>query len=257
MSRIQKVKAGLLDVDPDVQRGFNKRKAEKIRNAWDDAVVGVLVVSKRADGTYWIIEGQHRWWAGRDLFGDNYTFTCEVHVGLSLEDEAKMFIQINTLRSLPSPFDRFRVSLKAGYEEEVAIDRTVQKLGLSLGPSARTETIGAIEALRRVLREVDEQGLFDVIDVVIEAFGRAAETYDADLLQAIAALFKAKPDLDRKRLAKVLTKSARTQMSPSDWKRAGAQMKKYGGSASRRLPIARLIGEAYDNGISESKKIKL
>jgi hypothetical protein len=256
-SGIRQLKAGQLQVDPIVQREFKPHKARKLSEEWEDTAVGVLVVSKRADGSHWIIEGQHRWAAGLDLFGEDYKFTCEVHTKLSLEDEAMMFLLINNNRTKPTPYDRFRIALVAGHADELAIDRVAQKLDLTLGPTARSSTIGAIEALRRILQAVDEEGLHDTIDVAIQAFGRHAETYDADMLQAIAALLEAKPDLDQRRLAKVLTKSGRTPMTVNDWKRAGAQIRKHGGSSSRRLPIARLIGEAYDRGLADQKKIEL
>lgn len=252
---IEQIRAGQLQVDPTVQRGFNRAKAEKIRDHWDEDAVGVLTISRRGDGSMWVMEGQHRLWGGRESQGKDYRFNCEVHVGLSLQEEAAMFIKLNTLRSLPTPFDRFRISLEAGYEEEVAIAETLAELDLKIGPSARSTTVGALTAIKRIYADNGTIGLYNTLAIAINAWGRKTDTWDADILQAIAQLLLKKPDLDAERLGKKLQKKGRSLLSPEDWKRQGQALAKAGGSTSRSRSIARLMAESYDTGLSEDKKI--
>jgi hypothetical protein len=245
---IEDIRVGDLHVDPDVQRGFQQQKADRIARSWNQDVVGVLVVSRRADGTNWIMEGQHRWAAAASLFGEEHPLPCEVHVDLTLAQEADMFVQINTLRSLPSPYDRFRVSLRAGYPTETAIMQVVESLGLDVGPSAKPEKIGAVTALKRIYEDIGRPGLLNTLSLATTAFGRRPETYDADLLQAIAFLIAVAPKLDRKRLLRILGGTKRAPMNPDDWKRQAQSVRKVGGSTSRGMAVAKVISDAYDSG---------
>jgi len=257
-NKIQRIKAQELNVDPMVQRGLNTVKMNKIRDTWDDTLVGVLVVSQRGDGTYYVIEGQHRLAAAMDHpeLGGAYEFLCEVYTGLTLAQEAQMFRGINTLRSLPSAYDRYRVSLVAGDESAILIDDVLKELDLKAGASATNDTVGCVQALTRVVEKFGKETLHNSLSVLIAAFGRAADTYDADLLQGVAHLIGTNERVDFKRLTSKLAGRGRTKFSPGDWKRQVASIGKMGGSTSRSSVIRRILMEAYNNGIKEEKWLR-
>jgi hypothetical protein len=252
---IEPIKAGHLQVDREVQRQFSKPKAERMSASWNESAVGVLIVSRRGDGAYFIIDGQHRHWSAVDAVGLQYEFMCEVHVGLSLADEARMFLDLNTLRTLPNAYDKYRISLMAEDPEAIGIQAALKSLDLAAGVSAGTDRVGALIAVSRIYRQLSTDGLRATLAIAIEAFGRSPDTYDADILQAIANLLKVSPGLDRKRLARKLNRRGRVVKTPADWKRSGAEIARVGGSTSRASSIARMISEAYDSGLVATKRI--
>lgn len=247
---------GNLVIPEEYQRDFSLAKGRKLSAEWDDAVVGELFVSERADGSLNLIEGQHRRWAAEDRFGPNKKLKCAVYMGLSVQDEADMFVKLNTMRTSPTAFDRARASVAAGYALESEIADVLNSLDLRWGKSAGPNTIGAITALRRIMKTNGGEQLRQTLEIVIATWGRKASTYDADIIQAVARLLFAKPDLDTARLVKVLAKDGREPQGPNDWKRKGGELAR-GGSASRSGTIARLMGVTYDRNLPAGKKIDI
>lgn len=95
-TRYERIPASKLHIDHRVQRDhINLTKLNKMRDEFNQLALGTLVVSERPDGTMVIIDGQHRWTLTRDLSGEDTELDCRVHTGLTLEDEARLFIDLN------------------------------------------------------------------------------------------------------------------------------------------------------------------
>lgn len=71
---------------------------------------GVLIVARRADGTLWIVDGQHRWEAARTR-GDIESLPCVIFDIASIQGEAKAFLQSNTERRALRVFEQFRAQV--------------------------------------------------------------------------------------------------------------------------------------------------
>lgn len=108
------VPASQLTIDPAVQRPLDPRRVAKIAAAWNDAAAGVLTVSRRADGSHVVLDGQTRLAAYRAVCteGTCQPLNCQVYTGLTLPEEAAMFLEHNDRKAV-SPRDRFRLSLVA------------------------------------------------------------------------------------------------------------------------------------------------
>ena len=79
--------------------------------------MGVIWLSFR-DGHYYIVDGQHRFYALVEwLDGDNWEVIevekCMVLTNLTIEDEAELFLDLNNRKAV-NFYDRFQVSLTAG-----------------------------------------------------------------------------------------------------------------------------------------------
>ena len=112
------------------QRKFDAAWAKQIADAFDPDLFGVLSVCP--DGKpdiYHTIDGQHRKAAVQSLYGDNEQVPCRVFDTTDPARAAEMFDRINTARKKPHPVDLFNVRVKAGYEDEVTINRIVKSLG--------------------------------------------------------------------------------------------------------------------------------
>ena len=88
---------------------------------------GTLDVSYR-DGRFYIIDGQHRYYAARANGIEK--LLCIVRVGLTVEDEARIFVELNTSRKPPKPFDIYKANIRNGNEEipEVKVDMGVKRI---------------------------------------------------------------------------------------------------------------------------------
>ena len=108
-------------VTEEYQRVLNMRNVAGIVRHFDPAKLGVLVVSHRADGTYSVLDGQHRLAALRRL---GYTSAnCIVLEGMSIREEADYFRRQNENKQTLRIADTFNASVWAEDEESMQIKR--------------------------------------------------------------------------------------------------------------------------------------
>jgi hypothetical protein len=138
-----------LMVDPEVQRSVDhvwvRRELEK---GFKPNALGAIVVSSRKNGTYHVIDGQHRVELCKE-FGYAQPLDCLVYKGLSLSDEALMFLVLNNRRTVP-PLDRFKVRVIQGDEAAIAINTALQDQGWKLQAAKSRGSFSAISSLEKV-----------------------------------------------------------------------------------------------------------
>lgn len=249
------VSMDIIQVDPLVQRMFDPNLANKIESAWDPMFAGTLVLSKRKDGSFFVIDGQHRLVVARRREQAGFEMDCEVHEDLSLADEAEMFLRHNKFRKSARPYDNFKVALTAGYPDEVRVDAEVRARGLEVSDSPSANKVGAVQALIRIAQsDVYQGGLVeDTLAVCEAAWGRDPRTWDGMVIQAVARVINKNRDtIDLTRLSRVLAKS-----TVDMWKaQAVATAKGGGGSVSRSNALAEIVVPNYNTRLrTDSSKI--
>jgi len=127
------------------QRPTNTAQVEKIAAHFDEAKLGLPIVSER-DGQYHLLDGAHRVAALRKL---GYTHAeCLVLTGLSYQDEAEYFRTQNQNSRPLTRYNQFKAGLEAKDELCVQIDRIARANGFMVGMSHRNfNAIAAIHTL--------------------------------------------------------------------------------------------------------------
>jgi hypothetical protein len=106
-----------LEIDRRVQRhGLNKTKVTRMVKNWNPDAVGVIHVSRRKDRSEIILDGQHRHEACRIKTDNQGEMECHVYEGLTLAEEAQMFLDLNDTTQ-PPIIDKFKVLLHTDSEE--------------------------------------------------------------------------------------------------------------------------------------------
>lgn len=136
-----------LTIDPRVQRTHIRRgHAEQIAASFDPDAFGTLLISRRKDGETVVLDGQHRLMALHIMgWNGDQTVPCEVHDGLSLEQEAKLFRQRNTAVK-PNLIDSFYVRLSERETVAVDINSIVREFGWEI-PRALEQGTGKISSV--------------------------------------------------------------------------------------------------------------
>lgn len=133
---------------------------------WETSI-GCPVVSRRADGTLVIIDGQNRTLAMLTLGIESWD--CLVYDGLSLADEARLYIRINGDRRRPSSYDvHWNAGMVAKDPRVLAISKVFKRFRIDMGPKAGKMVCGAPVAAFRLYRaqEADRDGgLVQVLDI--------------------------------------------------------------------------------------------
>lgn len=112
----------VLRIDTTYQRQPSLDKARRILENFMWVAFGVLIVSvRKTDGgtvEYWILDGGHRWTAVK-MDPEILQVPCLLFYNLTIEDEAKVFKQMNTIRSPLHQINKFQAGIIA--KEEIPI----------------------------------------------------------------------------------------------------------------------------------------
>jgi hypothetical protein len=258
----EQVPVGDLTVDPNMdtgrlymQRDENQTWSNKIAEIWDAEMLLPALVSKRSDGTLVIIDGQHSNTACVRVEGPQFLRDTMIYEGLTVKQEAKLFLAANKHRKPVKPFDNFRVSLTAGDPIAQRVDDEVRSLGqdLQVASSPSPNRVGAVQALLVMGRT---PGMVKrVLTIVSSAWGRDASTWDNLILRAVAMVLEVPGNwelADDRRLIKVLKSGG----SPAIWKQNSVRLTPSGGgSSSRSMPMVQQIANDYNLNLDRDKML--
>lgn len=130
--RLAQINKHNLRVDLSYQREQSKDRARRIACEFNWAGFGVLVVSERANGDYFVLDGGHRLLATM-LRPEVKNVPCYVFSGLSETDEASAFVYYNAHRRPPCGLDLFAAQVLAGDYNATAVARILRAYGSSVG----------------------------------------------------------------------------------------------------------------------------
>lgn len=177
-----------INIDPDYQRDLRHDLIDKIAREYDVVKAGPILVSRRADGTLWNVDGQHRM-IGAERAGETEVF-ANVISGLTQEQEAALRLARNDRRA-DSIYEKFRTRLVMGDEVAHRIVEIVRQnnADVNLVPNAQ-HGINAVACLE-MLYDVDGVGtwLGRTLRTLREAFGddhMNAEVCSASMMKATA-----------------------------------------------------------------------
>ena len=151
------------------QRELNQSRVDRIVANLDLEQIGAPTVNLR-DGLYWIIDGQHRIEALRQIGWGDQQIQCWTYEGLTEEDEAEKFLKLNDYLAV-NALAKFRVSVQAGRDTECDIDRIVRALGLVVSADKVPGGIGAVGTLRRVYDRAGAAVLRQTLSLVRDTYG--------------------------------------------------------------------------------------
>lgn len=160
-----------LTVDPKVQRtALNYGKVEPIMKNFNPNAVGRITVSVRDNGEKIILDGWHRNEAIRILTDNKGTIPARVFRGLSFEQEADMFLDLNTTNR-PKAHDAWRVRVNKGEPLATSVTTILGAFGWTVDSQAgngKFNAVAAVERIETLSRKIDaEPGLVHATILVI------------------------------------------------------------------------------------------
>ncbi len=178
------VPLNLMRVSSLAQRNINDNRVEHLRVNFDPEDLGNLTVSLR-DNLYWIIDGQHRVEAMRQLGWGDQSIQCWVYEGLTEEEEADKFLSLNDSLLVPA-LPKFKVGVTAGRSDEVAVDQIVRSLDLVVSRDRIPGAIQAVGTLLRIYRRAGGGPLRRTLLMIREAYGD--EGFEAPVIDGLGLL---------------------------------------------------------------------
>lgn len=147
MVKHMKVKVGMIQCDRSYQRPLEAPRVTSMASQFNWDLVGALELSQRPDGSFWVVDGQHRLFTIKQAVGDEAEVMCVVHHGLSVRDEAKLFRELNKLRKVVGALADFHAAVTQKDKTACEIAKMVAKFGLSVQGSYEWNNVRAIQSV--------------------------------------------------------------------------------------------------------------
>lgn len=125
-TRIAPVLVDKIDRDERVNtRPVDEAWVRRTAKKFNLEAIGVPAVSLRQNGTFIALDGQNRVALLREVGLGNHMLTCRIFEGLSLAEEAGLFVLLNSGRA-PNTMSKFLAALTAGDDTTLDIVRIVE-----------------------------------------------------------------------------------------------------------------------------------
>lgn len=228
----------LFESDLRVQRSIDSKMVNEIIADFDRDALGIPVVNHRKDGSYHVVDGQHRVEALKAMNMLDEEIECLIYEQLTLAEEAALFRRLNHAKQV-QPIDRFRIRVVEGDPVACQINDLLNAYGWKVTGGRRASGgFSAVSAVERIYRgpKGNEQNLGllrDTVDIIVKSWGMDQSGAKAEVLRGIAAVLKEYGDkVDKPKLIRELSK--------------------YGGGPRRLLGVARGLRDMRGGAVSDA-----
>lgn len=185
------LQVGDIFADETYQRILDVPRARRMSASWDRRLAGILEVSDRGEDAsprYAVVDGRHRWAAAGFLVNPP-ALVANVHTGLTVEDEAVLFDQLNRQRKQTSTWDHWKARRAAGDAQVVAIEAAVRSRGLVIDMSPSDGCVACVSALEKVVKLGGGGGVLlldNTLELITKAWGDRRDGLDANVIRGVS-----------------------------------------------------------------------
>lgn len=214
-----------------------------------------VVVNVRENGDFFVIDGQHRVEAARRLFGDEIAVPCRIYYGLTLDEEAELYLAINHYSRKASSGDTFNARLIIGEKtaSEFMSVATRHHYPVIANAPVRGMPAGTLvaSACEYVIRAYSIDTLNELVVVLTAAWGRDWHCYHP-LVRGLARLishYHEHPQYSRDRLIAVLSTASEDEVL----KRGKIESGRI--ESTHAAGVAWYVHNLYNNRLHEANRI--
>lgn len=171
---LEQLRVDTLGIDHTYQRPVSPSMVNKIVKGFDSRLFGIVTVSRRDDGSCWVLDGQHRVAALMKMDKGHIMIPCEILTGLTIEEEAQVFHLRNANKKTMTPQERLRGALAAGDARALMIAEAVRSSGYRINldtSELHGGQIPATAALERVDRQYRDGHLEMTLGLIRTTWG--------------------------------------------------------------------------------------
>ena len=213
---IERVPIALMKVAPYGRPVGPSQLGRMLQAGFDPRALGMPVMSMQPDGTYHIVDGNHR----KHLVESQgiETMVCRVFLDLTYEEEALLYEKLNTTKP-SSVLDRWRSRVERKEPSALDIAAILRGHGLHVSTTGKSHDPNGVSCVRaldylHIQRGAEE--LDEVIGIIEEAWGRDKVAFTGEMIQGMGAFWaRYRKVVDRKRLVAQLKKTTPFQIRKS------------------------------------------
>lgn len=189
--------------DPLYQRKMNMSIINEIVNNYNENLLGVVTIVKRKN-EYYCVDGQHRI-AALSMLGKSRVDGIIIE---NEDNEAQLFIDLNTKRKHIAYRDLFKAKCQAGNKESIEINNIVAKNGYFLATATRVRAqncIKAINSVETIYSKYGSEHLDLTLSAIRRIYGIEAMSINREFLVGYA-LFLKKVNIELSTLVQKMSK---------------------------------------------------
>lgn len=185
-------------------------RVQRIVDEFDWALFLRPLVSERRPGMYAVLDGNHRIEAVRRKFGTRTEVPVIVVSGLSLEEEAAIFTEMNARRRVMEPGEIYKGQLAAREPDALSMQAILDARGIKIGSKAtvNSPTSRVIRGVATAINIHKTGNLDETLDILLEAWPKEPRKFSVPAMQSISYFLHGYPNADRKRLVQVLKRQS-------------------------------------------------
>lgn len=244
---VMTVKIEDLKVDHSYQRELDQKRVKNIADKFNPELAGTIIVSRREDGSLYIIDGNHRVNAMK-LIGKKYVM-ANILENLTIEEEAADFYKLNTLQKKPSFNEILVASITAKNEEALKYKETLDMSGVKY--SFGTGNLSCFSAHHKGMRSAKRYGHKSFIQALrickLSKFG-----YDGRVVCALTRIYFLFPNIDNGHLQDILEKTTLNEVAKTSLSFSFGAL-----GTNPDIPFAKAILFLYNKRLRENKKLDM
>ena len=156
-------------IDPRYQTNIRVNRRSKLYNNWDPFRCLPIQVNFRDDKELLIIDGYHRCEAAIQLGIEK--IPCYLYLGLTFEDEARLFVMQNTITLTVSPKEIWFALLGTGSPKEVMLHDIFNQYGFDVYDTPGRHAMHSITAIKSIMDKSENMTLDECQDWANWLFG--------------------------------------------------------------------------------------
>lgn len=187
----------MLKVDHEKYQRPLQKNFKYLLDNWDSDQCDPIVVNYRADGYYYVIDGQHRATAVQTL--GITQIVCDVFVGLTLEEEADKFVTQYDGTTKLKAIDSYRANIIRKQEIDTLIKEVCDKYGLTITKERAPKMFGSLTIARRIVKpsatnsggkSSNPRENLKIMEWIFDIFKQSEwegydDTYNSDMMQCL------------------------------------------------------------------------
>lgn len=241
-----------LQLDRSYQRELNHAWVKKMARKFSPMLLNPLTVNIREDGSRFTVDGQHRTALLLEVGKGDIDVACIVHRGLSIEEEAWLFDELNKNQRKLTPLQQYRGAVAAGDPEALEIKAAVEGAGFVIRPEQRDlsrSNIPGIAALKKVRSQYGHDRISQVLHLIAATWGHTHGP-SADIIQYVADfIYRYEGSFNVRRFVRVFSKVDPAQLSSQ------VKVNKVSGGMDFLTAWNFKLVEIYNKGAREEHKL--
>lgn len=237
-----------LKADPAYQRVIDAKRVNAIARDFNEKLFNEPKVSKREDGYYYVIDGDHSVMAHQIKFGKDAPIKCKVFYGLTREEEMEIFVHQHDHSKKPTNIDKIRALKNFNDPQVQEWIKSTEIVGLKVDfdKNPGDNKISAPDTAFQIYKKLGKTGYINVLTIIMKIWDGDEASLHRGILKGFAYIYKNNED-------KVKVNEMVASLSGYPVKKIEERAKVLSGSLEKRFAIA--ISEQYNKRRRQENKI--